>query len=130
MRARSALVAALLVVASASAALAAPPAYIRTIGGQGSAPGFFFLPMGVAIDAAGDVYVSDYENCRVTRFHAEGTYVTHWNACGAVQGQATGIAVDANGTVFVALRHGILAMFDADGTPLGQLGGDAMWHRR
>lgn len=119
----------LLALAVASASFGASPVYVRSIGGQGTAPGLLQLPTGVAIDAAGDVYVSDSENCRVTRFRSDGTYVTHWNACGAQSGQASGIAVDANGTVFVALRHGVLAMFDADGTPLGQVTHDNLGDR-
>ncbi len=114
-----------MILATVTFAFAAPPVYVRTIGGPGTAPGQFVLPTGVAVDANGDVYVSDSENCRVTRFHADGTYVTHWNACGGGMGQAMGIAVDDAGTVFVALRHGVLAMFDSQGTPLGQWTHDA-----
>ena len=61
-------------------------------------------PWGVAVDGAGDVYVSDAGNQRVQKFDKEGNYITQWGGYGNGDGQFNfpyGIAVDARGSVFV-----------------------------
>jgi DNA-binding beta-propeller fold protein YncE len=46
--------------------------YLRTIGGQGTAPGLFALPKGVAVDHAGLAYVVDARTQLVQIFDPEG----------------------------------------------------------
>jgi len=61
-------------------------------------------PWGVAVDGAGDVYVTDAGNQRVQKFDKEGNYITQWGGYGNGDGQFNfpyGIAVDARGSVFV-----------------------------
>jgi DNA-binding beta-propeller fold protein YncE len=61
-------------------------------------------PWGVAVDGAGDVYVTDTGNHRVEKFDREGNFITQWGGFGNGAGQFNfpyGIAVDAKGSVFV-----------------------------
>ncbi len=61
-------------------------------------------PWGVAVDGAGDVYVTDTGNHRVEKFDKEGNFITQWGGYGNGDGQFNfpyGIAVDAKGSVFV-----------------------------
>ena len=61
-------------------------------------------PWGIAVDGAGDVYVTDTGNHRVEKFDQEGNFITQWGGFGNSDGQFNfpyGIAVDAKGSVFV-----------------------------
>jgi len=61
-------------------------------------------PWGIAVDGAGDVYVSDTGNHRIEKFDREGNFITQWGGFGNSDGQFNfpyGIAVDARGSVFV-----------------------------
>ena len=61
-------------------------------------------PWGIAVDGAGDVYVTDTGNHRIEKFDREGNFITQWGGFGNGDGQFNfpyGIAVDAKGSVFV-----------------------------
>ncbi len=61
-------------------------------------------PWGIALDAAGDVYVTDTGNHRVEKFDREGNFITQWGGFGGGDGQFNfpyGIVIDARGSVFV-----------------------------
>jgi len=60
-------------------------------------------PWGIAVDGAGDVYVTDTGNHRIEKFDKEGNFITQWGGFGNAKGQFNfpyGIAVDARGSVF------------------------------
>ncbi|WP_455388245.1 6-bladed beta-propeller [Petrachloros mirabilis] len=60
-------------------------------------------PWGVAVDSAGDVFVTDAGNHRIEKFDKEGNFITQWGGYGNGDGQFNfpyGIAVDAKGSVF------------------------------
>ena len=38
------------------------------MGPHGSGPGQFNLPLGIAVDLSGNVYVAEPENCRIEKF--------------------------------------------------------------
>ena len=74
-------------------------------GTSGTEPGQFNAPLGIAVDASGNVYVADTRNCRVQVFTGTGAFMTQWGALGRSAGQfdtPQGIAVDAAGRVYVA----------------------------
>ncbi len=90
--------------------------------GTGVSASGFDLPYGVAVDAQGNLYVADANNARVLKFAAPITASTP--AASAVWGQSSftargvplqpnstslngpaGIAVDANGNLYVAVPH-------------------------
>ena len=90
----------------------------RTI--QHAGPPFHF-PTNLAIGPDGDLFISDgYGNARVHQFSAAGQWIRSWGEPGAAPGQFQvphGIAVDRNGTVFVADRENSrLQLFSPEGT--------------
>jgi DNA-binding beta-propeller fold protein YncE len=80
-------------------------AYELEWGTTGSDPGQFRSPIDVAVDAAGFVYVTDWQNHRVQKFTADGGFVRAWGSEGAGDGQFMlpfGIAWDPAGSLLVA----------------------------
>jgi DNA-binding beta-propeller fold protein YncE len=62
-------------------------------------------PRDVAVDAAGNVLVSDTGNKRVLSFTPEGQFVRQWGGSGSLDGQLrepVGLAVDGSGHVYIA----------------------------
>jgi DNA-binding beta-propeller fold protein YncE len=86
-------------------AQAQAPPYLTQWGSPGAGNGQFDGPAGMAVDAAGNVYVADYGNHRVQKFTSSGTYLLQWGTQGSGPGQFNGpegLAVDASGNVYVA----------------------------
>ncbi len=82
-----------------------PPAYLLQWGRYGSGNGYFSDPRGVAVDASGNVYVTDNGNNRVQKFSGSGAYLSQWGTLGTGSGQfdnPLGIAVDAYDNIYVA----------------------------
>lgn len=78
--------------------------FVRQWGTFGGAPGYFNDPSGVATDAAGNVYVTEFGNCRVQKFTADGVYLTEWGYLGSADGAfryPTDVVVDAADHVYV-----------------------------
>jgi peptidylamidoglycolate lyase len=85
----------------------------------------FNRPTDVAVAPDRSFYVSDgYENNRVLKFAADGTFLLEWGSKGTGPGQFDlphGIAVDASGRVFVVDRENArVQVFDRDGKYLAQ----------
>lgn len=81
----------------------------KRVGAIGGAPGGEFgrfnYPTYVAVDAAGNVYVSDTLNSRVQKFDPEGNFLTSFGQLGTNWGEfdkPKGVAVDTFGNVYVA----------------------------
>ena len=69
----------------------------------------FNLPAGIALNDAGDVFISDgYANCRVHRFSPQGELIRSWGSPGGGPGQFRlphGVWIDSRGRVLVADRE-------------------------
>lgn len=95
--------------------------------------GQFNEPWGVAVDQAGQIYVSDTWNGRVQVFDSEGRFLRKWGVFNTTNGELgdanalfgpRGIAVDNEGNVLVAdTGNKRIIKFAPDGQPLQQIGG-------
>lgn len=83
---------------------ASPPEFFQEWGSSGSGEGQFNLPRGLALDAAGNVFVADRLNHRIQKFNSRGVFITAWGSSGSGNGQfgePVGITVDGSGNVYV-----------------------------
>jgi sugar lactone lactonase YvrE len=140
------LVPSLCVLATCASVLSAPAlakevhVYKSTFGSEGSEPGQFKEPLGIAVnDTTHEVYVADTGNNRVERFALNTVtgvyeYVGQFNGAGAPTGvfsRSTGVAVDDSGdpmadpsagdVYVVDHNHNVVDKFSATGTYIGQI---------
>lgn len=89
-------------------------------------PGTFSYPLGAAVDADGNVYVSDTMNDRVQIFDADGGFIQMFGKQGVTPGtfmRAKGIAVDADRHIYVTdAEFNNVQVFDQEGQPLAVFG--------
>ena len=71
------------------------PTFVLMLGGEGSGDGQFNNIMGVAVDGANNVYVTDKDNGRVQKLDSSGNFLLKW---GGVN-WGGGVAVDTTGNV-------------------------------
>jgi sugar lactone lactonase YvrE len=104
---------------------------LRRIGTGGknhflTTPGDFGAPQGAAVDADGDLYVTDTLNNRVEIFDADGNFVTEFGKHGDGPGyfaRPKGIAVDSDGHIWVADQvEDRLQVFNREGQLLTYIG--------
>ena len=77
---------------------------LGTFGQPGDGDGMFRVPLGVAVDRDGFVYVTDMMQCRVQKFTSDGQFVNAWGQLGDYAGsfaRPKQIAVDPAGIVYV-----------------------------
>jgi tripartite motif-containing protein 71 len=106
--------------ASAPANLPSPVEFVSKITGGENA---LKLPLGVATDAAGDLYVVDAGSSRVQVFDPAGNSVRMWGSQGVGDGQfdlassagGNGIVVDHQGNVYVSDFSHRIQKFDSQG---------------
>jgi DNA-binding beta-propeller fold protein YncE len=91
----------------------------------------FDVPVGVAADSQGNIYVMDTNNARVQKFDSQGNFLLMWGSEGSGEGQFGDIlnpregrlAVDTLGNVYVIdLKNSRLQKFDCNGNYLAQWG--------
>ena len=78
--------------------------FVTAWGSSGTGNGQFSYPIGITVDASGNVYVTDYSNNRIQKFSSSGNFITMWGSYGTGNGQfwhPTDIAVDVSGNVYV-----------------------------
>ena len=89
-------------------------------GSPGNGDGQFSKPVGIAIDASGNVYISDQVNNRIQKFDMGGNFVKKWGSTGNLAGQFSGpqgIGIDSANKVYVAdWGNNRIQVFDSDGT--------------
>ncbi|MBI4719121.1 MAG: 6-bladed beta-propeller, partial [Planctomycetes bacterium] len=95
------------------------------IGSYGKDYGQFVNPRGLALDAYGNLYVTDAGNKRIVLFDAGGNYISHFGQSGQIPAP-WGIAADVIGNLYVSQSShygaaGVLK-FNADGTLLLSFG--------
>jgi DNA-binding beta-propeller fold protein YncE len=87
-------------------------------------PGKFWGPRDVAVDAEGNIYVTDTGNKRVEKFTATGEFLQAWGGGGIIPGafeEPVGIDIDREGNIYVAdtWNHRV-QKFDANFNPVAQ----------
>jgi DNA-binding beta-propeller fold protein YncE len=84
------------------------------------------VPRGVAVDTAGNLYVSDDLNDRIEKLSPSGALLASWGQRGTGAGELSwpaGVAVDHRGRVYVAdAANGRVQVFSARGTLTGMWG--------
>lgn len=75
-------------------------------GKKGDKPGEFYSPIGIAINAKDEVFVTDLNNARLQKFSAEGAYLGGFDlprdTPGRKSSQVGGIAVDGDGRLYLS----------------------------
>jgi uncharacterized repeat protein (TIGR01451 family) len=110
-----------------ASASSAPPRFLRLWGSQGTGDGQFgSYPYGVAVDATGNVYVSDRGNDRIQKFDRQGNFLLKWGTSGSEPGQfhgPMGLTTHPDGRVYVAdSQNNRVQVFDSNGTFLFEWG--------
>jgi tripartite motif-containing protein 71 len=101
-------------------------------GTLGDGPGQFNVPIGIAIDQQGDIFVADVANHRVEKLSASGQFLTQWHTVGSGVGEYTetgfDLALDSSGSLYVSepLPYGPgperIEKFSPSGAPLAHWG--------
>jgi tripartite motif-containing protein 71 len=94
-------------------------AALLKFGSEGGGDGQFNAPVGVAVDATGNIFVSDYYNSRIQVFDNQGTFLLKFGGPGYGYGlfyYPVGVAVDAAGNIYMADSYDdVIQVFAPDG---------------
>ena len=103
-----------------AAGAAAPPPDAGNVfdGGHGDTAGHFDQPVGIAVDAAGDIYVADKGNHRIQQFRRDGSFVRAWGKQGDRPGEFRephDVAVDSEFVYVADTWNQRIQVFDHNG---------------
>jgi DNA-directed RNA polymerase subunit RPC12/RpoP len=102
----------------------APNTYVLTFGGEGTGPGLFQDAHEVAVDGAGNIYVSD-DTQRIQKFDSEGKFLSLWTIPSSTQyvsktrGGPDRLLANHEGKVYVVIGGVMLKYDGTNGTSLG-----------
>ena len=119
----AAFVGAIVLLLQISPAQAQTYSYAFQFGSYGSGDGQLNIPYGVALDAAGNIYVADSGNQRVQVFNSQGNFL--FKFASPAFDPPIGVALDASGNIFVTdyyCSQGCVQVFDSQGTFLTAFG--------
>jgi streptogramin lyase len=88
-------------VAEVVSPIAGSSSTIGSANGIGNAASFF-QPLGIAVDASGNLYIADTNNNLIRKITPDGTVTTFAGGSSAGFNEPGGIAVDASGNIYVA----------------------------
>jgi tripartite motif-containing protein 71 len=98
-------------------------------GSEGTTRGQLGFPYGIALDAAGNVYVADDINHRIVKLNPQLSFVAEWGGFGSKPGQLAfprGLASDPTGDSYVAdTANDRIQVFDPEGHYLRTIGTSA-----
>ncbi len=98
----------------------AEPKFLLAWGQKGDKPGEFYSPIGIAINAKDEIFVTDLNNARVQKFDASGKYLAGFDLPldnpPRKTNLAGGIAIDVDGLIYLSYmgQHKI-AVYHEDG---------------
>ncbi len=107
---------------------AAPTPYVLTFGGEGTGQGLFKDAQEVALDGAGNIYVSD-DTLRIQKFDSQGKFLSLWTIPSSTQyfskvrGGPDRLLADREGRVYVVIGGVVLKFDGATGESLGSAHG-------
>ena len=99
---------------------------VLSIGKEGSAPGMFRRPSGIAVNDKDEIAVTDRSNHRIQMFLSDGTHLRSFGREGHQQGQfnyPTGITFYNNNVIVSDTGNHRIQIFDDQGHYLDQFGG-------
>lgn len=92
---------------------------VLAFGHEGTGPGEFRGPIGVAADDSGYVYITDSGNDRIEKFAADGSFITAW---GGLR-RPMHVRLGPDGLLYIAeYLSDRIRIFSRDGEALGQIG--------
>lgn len=100
--------------------------YSARFGGQGTGNGEFGGCGYIAVDASGNLFITDRNNHRVQKFNSSGVYQAQFGSNGTGNGEfdrPIGIAIDGSGYIWVVdSGNDRIQKFDSSGTYVSQFG--------
>jgi sugar lactone lactonase YvrE len=82
--------------------------FIKAWGKEGTGPGEFNMPHGIAMDSKGRLFVADRGNNRIQIFDQEGNFLNEWKQFG----KPCGVAIDRNDNIYVADSDSNKGLYD------------------